>query len=71
MELKTAARECHACTSYPSDWQNLTYRESVEELNLLEQKTGFKDFESDRQAEDVLCLNHTDGSFSLYEIEED
>jgi hypothetical protein len=58
-------------TSYPSDLHNLTYRESVEELNLLEQKTGFEDFETDRQGEDVLCLNHTDGNFSLYEIEED
>ena len=55
--------------SYPSDLQNLTYSESVEQLDLLEQKTGFEDFEADRQGENVLCLNHTDGNFSLYEIE--
>ena len=55
--------------NYPSDLKNLTYNEAVEQLNLLEQKTGHEDFESDRQMEDVLCLNYANGDFELYEIE--
>jgi len=57
-------------TNYPTDLQSLSYESAVEQLNLLEQKTGFEDWERDRQAEDVLCLSHTNGDFSLYEIEE-
>lgn len=55
--------------NYPSDLKNLTYNEAVEQLNLLEQKTGHEDFESDRQMEDVLCLNYANGDFEIYEIE--
>lgn len=55
--------------NYPSDLKNLTYNEAVEQLNLLDQKTGHEDFESDRQMEDVLCLNYANGDFELYEIE--
>ena len=56
--------------SYPSDLQDLTYEEAVAQLDLLSQKTGFEDWELDRQGEDVICLNHTNGDFSLYEIED-
>ena len=59
-----------AGTTYPSDLQNLTYEHAVEQIELLSQKTGFEDWDADRQSEDVLCLNHTNGDFSLYEIEE-
>lgn len=55
--------------SYPSDLQNLTYDEAVTQLDLLSQKTGHEDWELDRQGEDCICLNHTNGNFSLYEIE--
>lgn len=55
--------------SFPSDLKNLSYEEAVEQLNLLEQQTGFSDFTPDRQGEDVLCRNYTDGSFELFEIE--
>lgn len=53
---------------YPTDLQNLTYEEAVIQLNLLSQKTGFEDCEPDWQGEDVVCLNDTNGDFSLYEI---
>lgn len=53
---------------YPTDLQNLTYEEAVIQLDLLSQKTGFEDCEPDRQGEDIVCLNHTTGDFSLYEI---
>ncbi len=56
--------------NYPSDLQDLTYEEAVTQLDLLSQKTGFEDWELDKQGEDVICLNHTNGDFSLYEIEE-
>lgn len=56
--------------SYPADLQNLTYDEAVTQLDLLSQKTGHEDWELDRQGEDVICLNHTNGDFSLYEIED-
>lgn len=55
--------------NYPPDLKDLTYNECVEQLNLLEQKTGHEDFEVDRQMEDVLCLNYVCGNFELYEIE--
>lgn len=57
--------------SYPLDLQNLTYAEAIEQIELLSQKTGFEDWEIDRQGEDCICLNHTSGDFSLYEIIED
>lgn len=56
--------------SYPADLQNLTYDEAVTQLDLLSQKTGHEDWELDRQGEDVICLNYTNGDFSLYEIED-
>lgn len=56
--------------SYPLDLQNLTYDEAVTQLDLLSQKTGHEDWELDRQGEDAICLNHTNGDFSLYEIED-
>jgi hypothetical protein len=56
--------------SYPSDLQNLTYDEAVTQLNLLSQKTGHEEWELDRQCEDAICLNHTNGDYSLYEIED-
>jgi len=58
-------------TSYPSDLQKLSYNEAVEQLDLLEQKTGHEVFEADRQMEDDLCLNYANGDFDLYEIEDD
>lgn len=61
----------NAGTTYPADLQNLTYDEAVNQLNLLEQKTGREDWEADRQGEDALCLNHVGGDYSLYEIEDD
>ena len=32
-----------AGTTYPSDLQNLTYEQAVEQIELLSQKTGFDD----------------------------
>lgn len=55
---------------YPKDLQNLSYDNAILQLDLLSQNSGSEGFESDRQGEDVLCLNYTDGSFYLYEIEE-
>lgn len=54
--------------SYPNDLQGLNYQQAVEQLNLLEQPTGIDDFEADRQGEDILCLNYSNGDFKLYEI---
>lgn len=53
--------------SIPNDFQNLSYNECVEQLDLLEQGYDM-DFESDRQLEDYLVLNYIDGSFEIYEI---
>lgn len=54
--------------SFPEDLQNLTYSKAVNQLNLLAQCDAE---EIDRQAEDVLCLTNADGTYELYEIEED
>lgn len=58
-------------TTYPADLINLSYEDSIAQLNLLEEVTLHADFKSDRQGEDVLCRNYTDGSFELFEIEEE
>ena len=53
--------------SYPSDLQGLSYNDCLTQLNLFEQDE-FEMYESDRQTEDYLVLNHTDGTFESYEI---
>lgn len=59
-------------TSYPNDLQNLTYEDAVNQLDLLAEKSGRDDWDTaDRQGEDVLCLNYSNGDYSLYEIEDE
>lgn len=56
--------------TYPTDLQNLSYEECVNKLDLLSINSGFDDFKSERQGEDVLCRSYVDGSFELFEIVE-